>query len=649
MNTMIKNEENIVRVVIVDDVSEEVVFSYSLDGRGKAFNGFSTGEMNGHLLPIVYDGQLIGSVSVELKPKLLQSNQSYYQNTVFIIVFFLFVLILISLLFYSLLKWSVSDSSSVNFGSEKFIYLLLLCMSIFILMTVIGGYFFLEKNRTTIESRVELYLQQNIADFNRDIQRTNNTLESIYNQMTQTTEFRRVYRKLMYTEQFGNKESYKKDMAELLGIVNRYHNFGINNKMSFIIMDTEGNTVVEQGISIPADDIKKTINSAFIGALSGRSGLLSPIKNMDKISSQYHHDLYFVYPIYNEIGNVFGVFFSEIPKRPSIYFDISQYDFAMTGELLVTNSDGYILSKCRYPKDNKMNCGYMRSMITNNRHSDMSDNYLELFSDYRGKESYVLTSWNNYLKSVIVSKMDRAEVLVSFYEFQNGVIFILVVMSTFTVFTTVYILIVGKRANDKQVKSNHSIIQMLGHAAEFKDNETAMHIVRMSHYAKIIATNHGCHSAWVERLFNAAPMHDIGKIGVPDHILQKPGKLTPDEWVIMRQHPEFGARIIGTQDNELLRMAHDIAIAHHEKWDGSGYPYGIKGEAIPISARIIAIADVFDALTSERVYKKAWMQEDAVALIRSESGKHFEPSLVDTFVESLTEISDIKAQYMDKV
>jgi putative two-component system response regulator len=243
--------------------------------------------------------------------------------------------------------------------------------------------------------------------------------------------------------------------------------------------------------------------------------------------------------------------------------------------------------------------------------------------------------------------MDSNEVLESYYEFQKGIILILVVMSTLTIFTTIYTLFLGRKANDKLIKSNHGIIKRLGHAAEFKDNETAMHIVRMSYYAKIIAIKHGCSLDWVELLFNAAPMHDIGKIGVPDHILQKPGKLTADEWSIMRQHPEFGARIIGTQDNELLRMAHDIAIAHHEKWDGSGYPYGIKGEQIPLSARIIAIADVFDALTSERAYKKAWTQADAEALIISESGKHFEPSLVDTFVLSLPEIKAIKSLYID--
>ena len=648
MNAMIDNRKDIISVVIIDDVSKGVVFSYSSNGANKAFNGFSTGHLQGDLLPIAYDGQLIGSVSVELKSKLLQPNNNYHQNTGFIVVFFLLLLILLNLVFYALLKLSVSSSRPVQFGSKKFIYLIMLCMSIFIVMTVIGGYLIIEKNRTVIENKIERYLHNNITDFNRDMQRTKSTLESVYSQMTQTEEFQRVYKELMYT-QLDNDADYVRLHGELVGIVNRFHHFGISDDMSFIIMNVEGDVVAKQGDALSADDIAKTMNSAFIGALSGNSEFLPPKKGMKKTVSQYYGSIYFSYPIEDEKGRVNGVFISEVPKLPFIYFDVSQYNFGVSGELFAMDSDGYIVSKCRFPKNQTMNCGYMQSMITRDRHSAVDENYLELFNDYRGQESYVLTSWHDELNVILVTRVDSVEVLDSFYEFQKGIILILVVMSTFTIFTTIYTLLLGRKANDKLIKSNHGIIKRLGHAAEFKDNETAMHIVRMSYYAKIIATNYGCDAAWVELLFNAAPMHDIGKIGVPDHILQKPGKLTPDEWVIMRQHPEFGARIIGAQDNELLRMAHDIAIAHHEKWDGTGYPYGIKGESIPISARIIAIADVFDALTSERAYKKAWTEEDAITLICSESGKHFQPSLVNSFIKSLAEISDVKAKYTDKI
>ena len=176
-----------------------------------------------------------------------------------------------------------------------------------------------------------------------------------------------------------------------------------------------------------------------------------------------------------------------------------------------------------------------------------------------------------------------------------------------------------------------NIIHRLGRAAEFKDNETGLHVIRMSHYARLIAEALEYGDEWSELIFNAAPMHDIGKIGVPDHILLKPGKLDDSEWKIMREHPQFGADIIGEHESEILKTSKIIAMTHHEKWDGSGYPLKLKGEEIPLEGRIIAIADVFDALTTERPYKKAWTVEDAVNLIDENSGSHFDPSLVLLF------------------
>lgn len=212
-----------------------------------------------------------------------------------------------------------------------------------------------------------------------------------------------------------------------------------------------------------------------------------------------------------------------------------------------------------------------------------------------------------------------------------------------------------KRVLELKVKQrtqelNHTrleIIRHLGRAAEYKDNETGMHVIRMSHYAKFIAEAYGSNEEWVERLFHAAPMHDVGKIGIPDHILLKPGKLDADEWEMMKKHSEFGAEIIGEDPSQLLQMSKQIALTHHEKWDGSGYPKRMKGEEIPLEGRIVAIADVFDALTSERPYKKAWPVEDAVKLIDDNSGSHFDPSLVPLFHQVLPQILDIKEQYAD--
>jgi putative two-component system response regulator len=191
------------------------------------------------------------------------------------------------------------------------------------------------------------------------------------------------------------------------------------------------------------------------------------------------------------------------------------------------------------------------------------------------------------------------------------------------------------------------IVRILGRAAEFKDNETGLHVIRMSHYARLIAEKLGNSASWGDLIFSAAPLHDIGKIGIPDHILLKPGKLTDDEWAIMRKHPEFGAEIIGKNDSEILMTAKEIALTHHERWDGSGYPNQLKGEEIPISGRIIMIADVFDALTTQRPYKKAWSVEDAVKLINDSAGTHFDPSLVTIFNEVLPSILAIKESYAE--
>lgn len=192
------------------------------------------------------------------------------------------------------------------------------------------------------------------------------------------------------------------------------------------------------------------------------------------------------------------------------------------------------------------------------------------------------------------------------------------------------------------------IIQRLGKAAEFKDNETGMHVIRMSKYSYVLAKAAGLSEADSELLMNAAPMHDIGKIGIPDDILKKPGKLTDEEFDIMKSHCVIGADVIGDDSSELLILAKEIALTHHEKWNGFGYPNKIAGEDIPLTARIVAITDVFDALTSVRPYKKAWTTEDAVALLEREAGEHFDPKLVPLFVKSLSEIIAIKEKYTEK-
>lgn len=192
------------------------------------------------------------------------------------------------------------------------------------------------------------------------------------------------------------------------------------------------------------------------------------------------------------------------------------------------------------------------------------------------------------------------------------------------------------------------VIQRLGLAAEFKDNETGQHVIRMSHYARLIAETMGFDRSHCELIFNAAPMHDVGKIGIPDAVLLKSAKFEPDEWEVMKTHTTIGARILGSDDDLLIRTARSIAITHHEKWDGSGYPNGLEGEEIPIEGRIVALADVFDALTSPRPYKEAWSLERTLEHIQNESGRHFDPAVVKAFLSCIARVEMIMQQFTEE-
>ncbi|TXH40537.1 MAG: response regulator [Burkholderiaceae bacterium] len=194
-------------------------------------------------------------------------------------------------------------------------------------------------------------------------------------------------------------------------------------------------------------------------------------------------------------------------------------------------------------------------------------------------------------------------------------------------------------------ESRRQVIERLGRAAEYKDNETGLHVIRMSRYAGILARALGWHDDDANELEAAAPMHDIGKIGIPDHILLKPGRLDEAEWAIMRRHPQIGAEIIGEDRSPLLRMARQIALCHHEKFDGSGYPSGLAGDDIPLEARIVAVADVFDALTTARPYKKAWTVPDALAHMDQQTGLHFDPDVMAALHERLDEILAVRDRW----
>lgn len=191
-------------------------------------------------------------------------------------------------------------------------------------------------------------------------------------------------------------------------------------------------------------------------------------------------------------------------------------------------------------------------------------------------------------------------------------------------------------------------ILRLSRAAEYRDPETGAHVLRMAHYTRLIGRELGLPEGELEMLFHAAPMHDVGKVGTPDHILLKPGPLDPAEMAVMREHAAIGYEILRDSPSPCLQLAAVIAYSHHEKFDGSGYPGGLAGHAIPLPGRIVAVADVFDALTSERPYKKAWPPEEARAFLQDQSGRHFDPECLRAFLSCWNEVLQICQRYRDR-
>ena len=198
-----------------------------------------------------------------------------------------------------------------------------------------------------------------------------------------------------------------------------------------------------------------------------------------------------------------------------------------------------------------------------------------------------------------------------------------------------------KKATAEIQKREHESLMVLGRAAEYKDAETANHTLRVAHYSKLIAKYYGLDELKQEIIFYASPFHDIGKVGIADGILLKEGQLTKDEFTIMKNHVNIGGEILKDTKSPYLIEGGIIALNHHEKYDGSGYPEGKIAEEIPLSARIVAIADVFDALTSRRPYKRSWSFEEAFVLLKEEKNSHFDPKLVDIFVEHIDEVKEI--------
>jgi len=205
------------------------------------------------------------------------------------------------------------------------------------------------------------------------------------------------------------------------------------------------------------------------------------------------------------------------------------------------------------------------------------------------------------------------------------------------------------RERTREVRETQlEVVRRLGRAGEYRDNETGAHVIRMSQSCQLVALKLGFNEDYADELLHATPMHDVGKIGIPDSILLKPGKLDPDEWEIMKTHTTIGGEIIGDHASEVLRLAKVIALTHHENWDGSGYPSGLKGTDIPVEARIASVCDIFDALTSERPYKKAWPVNDAMAFLDEQAGIKIDPDVLAAFRDVLPDVLAFRELFPDE-
>lgn len=204
-----------------------------------------------------------------------------------------------------------------------------------------------------------------------------------------------------------------------------------------------------------------------------------------------------------------------------------------------------------------------------------------------------------------------------------------------------------KKEAEEIVDSERETLLVLAKAADHKDPETGMHIMRVATYSRLLAKAAEAGNGFCNLIYDSSPLHDVGKVGIPDRILQKKGRLTEEEFCVMKKHTLIGYDILNNTRSKYLVMGKSIAVSHHERFDGSGYPYGLSGERIPVEGRIVAVADVFDALLSERSYKRAWSVDGAVGYVSGQKGRHFDPKIVDAFLSHIDWFVKVYREYRD--
>lgn len=658
---ILSQDDSVKAVKVVDIATSRELFLYFInDGEtvlGEAipddFSRYDVGESN-----IVFNGHLIGSVTVYSEaPKTLAEIDGTVSNLGLLLIVFLLLTVILFFIFKILISDYRSNKVYLAFGTKKFAYLVMGALSTFITLSLAGSWLLLTYNKQSIETRLEDSFVQYNKSLNESFVLDGHVKSSVSRHILNKKPLQDSVRYIIDNIQYADTNAVQSSRDTLTTIFEHYAGMGYAGAKSIISSNLD--VIYSYGDAYPLAELDMSKTSSFIRALNGESSILPARKVADPESGIEKFVLFFAMPYRDvETKKITAVVIIEMDNS-STYFDkLAVYQFAKTGEMIAYDGNANQLSSHRFPPLNtstsvtlsdRDSTGTIDAVRKSKRAYDTNraSSHLYKFVDYRSKNVYSMVFWNPYVNAGVLIKIDEDEVLLDYVRFRNSIMLIILSMALFTVPSMMFTLYAGSKSNQKLKDSRQEVIRRLGHAAEFKDNETALHIVRMSHYSRVLAEKYGLPEHLQMSIFNASPMHDIGKIGVPDAILHKPGKLSSEEWDIMKKHPEFGADIIGEHSFGLLKMAREISLYHHEKWDGTGYPYGTKGEDIPISARIVAVADVFDALTSERSYKKAWPIEDAIHLIISESGKHFDPKLVEVFKHSLVEFKAIKNKYHD--
>ena len=652
---MLRTNPRLKAVKVVDYATQEVVTSFYRNKSDNLVRGSFPQSFKYYQIAkavISHQDDIIGLVEIRFQSKEEAIRVDALSKNLFILLIACFVFFLLLVVIFRLLSKNIRGNIYLTFGTHKFAKLIFGAISIFVLISLASSWLILERNKSNIMQRSADSFHQHLRSLERTLTNLHNIREKTFRHILGKSEFQHNFYGISNAIVSSDVKAERYYRIEMDDFWSKYRDFsGSGTK---IIVTPNLNIIYSQGAPLDVSDIPSHGSGRLTQALSGHSELFPIDVSYNSETGSANYRLIFATPVFDTLTDVvIAVVLIEIDETDIAYTDLSMYDFSRSGEMMIFDRDGQILSKPRFlldptsiVKDHLFIKNLLGKLERQGFDNDLAG--VHKLIDYRGQETYAMLNWNADLNVALVVKMDIDEMLDDYYQFRKGLFFVVLLMMAFTIPCLLFTLYAGNLTNQRLKESRREIINRLGHAAEFKDNETALHIFRMSRYSEVLARNLKMPKDWVDLVCDAAPMHDIGKIGVPDNILQKPGKLTPEEWEIMKKHPKFGADIIGNHsDSKLLNTAREIALYHHEKWNGTGYPEGLSGEDIPLVARIVSIADVFDALTSSRPYKRAWSFDEAVSLIIEESGRHFDPKLVKVFIESLPEFKYVMHTYRD--